>query len=83
MLSAWSDLLGVHKNVNHKLRELCYVQTFSWQKNLKLQALDILHPDLHLEIHTDKEKESWREAYTCQFIEKQILVSTCTCINIV
>ena len=30
----------------------------------KLQALDILHPDLHLEIHTDKEKESWREAYT-------------------
>ena len=30
----------------------------------KLLALDILHPDLHLEIHTDKEKESWREAYT-------------------
>ena len=34
MLSAWSDLLGVHKNVNHKLRELCYVQTFSWQKKI-------------------------------------------------
>ena len=27
MLSAWSGLVSVHKNVNHRLRELCYVQT--------------------------------------------------------
>ena len=27
MLSAWSGLVSVHKNINHRLRELCYVQT--------------------------------------------------------
>ena len=27
MLSAWSGLVSAHKNVNHRLRELCYVQT--------------------------------------------------------